>query len=401
MLEECKSKAIEESAYITDIVFDVMGHKVQDCLVVSRNRILQSAKESFLRIKPYALAYIKMLGTMLGQENAFAVKDWFIISVITGQISTEELIGERLREFAKIEQLRVYRYEKADEEGESGWQEKAICLSEILDGLIASTAVIAVLEDSDKEADMSSRKSIAGIQEAWDQFCQNVYIIIDKHMSKVFSKYCSETETRVVAVRKPQKVKEKDVSVQAFRILNKGIKTETIWDTWLRDQKEHDKTKAEQEADKGELASEAGQNITKALLPNEMKKREVKVYTKNDDLPKNILPLLVEQVPYRKKETEDTFYYITPYNETIGEKLTDIIKSKSAEREIPYSAGNFDSDLGLTPKQLLDVVTSDPSFKELCEWVYKHQRKQYTYSQEQIRDAYITLIKDEFRKLIP
>ena len=401
VLEECKSKAIEESAYITDIVFDVMGHKVRDCLVVSRNRFLQSAKESFLRIKPYALAYIKMLGTMLGQENAFAVKDWFIISVITGQISTEELIGESLREFAKIEQLRVYRYEKADEEGEYGWQEKAIFLSEILDGLIASTAVIAVLEDSDKEADMSSRKSIAGIQEAWDQFCQNVYIIIDKHMSKVFSKYCSETETRVVAVRKPQKVKEKDVSVQAFRILNKGTKTETIWDTWLRDQKEHDKIKAEQEADKGELASEAGQNITKALLPNEMKKREVKVYTKNDDLPKNILPLLVEQVPYRKKETEDTFYYITPYNETIGEKLTDIIKSKSAEREIPYSAGNFDSDLGLTPKQLLDVVTSDPSFKELCEWVYKHQRKQYTYSQEQIRDAYIKLIKDEFRKLIP
>ena len=76
-------------------------------------------------------------------------------------------------------------------------------------------------------------------------------------------------------------------------------------------------------------------------------------------------------------------------------------KSKSAERGIPYSAGNFDSDLGLTPKQLLDVVTSDPSFKELCEWVYEHQRKQYTYSQEQIRDAYITLIKEEFRKLIP
>lgn len=401
VLEECKSKAIEESAYITDIVFDVMGHKVQDCLVVSRNRFLQSAKESFLRIKPYALAYIKMLGTMLGQENAFAVKDWFIISVITGQISTEELIGERLREIAQMEYLRVYRYEKAVEEGEYGWQEKTVCFSEILDGLIASIAVIAVLEDSDKEADMSSRKSIAGIQEAWDQFCQNVYIIIDKHMSKVFSKYCSETETRVVAVRKPQKVKEKDVLVQAFRILDKGTKTETTWDTWLRDQEEHSKTKVEQEADKGEAVSEAGQNITKALLPNEMKKREVKVYTKNDDLPKNILPLVVEQVPYRKKETEDTFYYITPYNETIGEKLTDIIKSKSAEREIPYSAGNFDSDLGLTPKQLLDVVTSDSSFKELCEWVYEHQRKQYTYSQEQIRDAYIKLIKDEFRKLIP
>lgn len=400
VLEECKSKAVEESAYITDMVFDVMGHKVQDCLVVSRNRFLQSAKESFLRIKPYALAYIKMLGTMLDQENAFAVKDRFIISVITGQISTEELIGERLRELAKMEQLSVYRYEKADKEGEYGWQEKSICLSEIWDGLIASTAVIAVLEDSDKEADMSSRKSIAGIQEAWDQFCQNVYIIIDKHMSKVFSKYCSETETRVLAVRQPQKVKDKDVLVQAFRILNRGTKRETTWDTWLGDQEEHSKTKAEQETDKGEPVSETGQNITKALLPNEMKNREVKVYIKSDDLPKNILPLVVGKVPYRKKETEDTFYYITPYNKTIGEKLTDIIKSKSAEKEIPYSAVNFDSDLGLTPKQLLDVVASDPSFKELCEWVYEHQRKQYTYSQEQIRDAYITLIKEEFRKLI-
>ena len=401
VIEEGNSEEVEKSAHITDIVFDVMGHKVQDCLVVSRNRFLQSAKESFLRIKPYALAYIKMLGTMLVQENVFAVKDRFIISVITGQIPTEELMEERLRGITDMAYLRVYRYEKADEEGEYGWQEKSICLSEIWDGLIASTAVIAVLDDSDKEADMSSRKSIAGIQEAWDQFCQNVYIIFDKHMSKVFSKYCSETETRVVAVKKPQKVKDKDVSVQAFRILNRGTKTETTWDTWLGDQEEHSKTKAEQEADKGEPVSEAGQNITKALLPNEMKKREVKVYTKNDDLPKNILPLVVGQVPYRKKETEDTFYYITPYNETIGEKLTDIIKSKSAERGIPYSAGNFDSDLGLTPKQLLDVVTSDPSFKELCEWVYEHQRKQYTYSQEQIRDAYITLIKEEFRKLIP
>ena len=395
VFDEGNCEEVEKSAHITDIVFDVMGHKVRDCLVVSRNYFLQSAKESFLRIKPYALAYIKMLGTMLDQENIFGVRDWFIISVITGQIQTEELIGERLRELAKMEQLSVYCYEKAKEEGEYGWQEKTIFLSEVLNGLMASAAVIAVLEDSDKEADMSSRKSIAGIQEAWDQFCQNVYIIIDKHMSKVFSKYCSETETRVVAVRKPKKVNDKDVLIQAFRILNRGTKAETTWDTWLWDQEEHSKTKAEQEADKGEPVSKTGQNIMK------MKKREVKVYTKNDELPKNILPLLVGQVPYRKKETEDTFYYITPYNETIGEKLTDIIKSKSAEREIPYSAGNFDSDLGLTPKQLLDVVTSDPSFKELCEWVYEHQCKQYTYSQEQIRDAYITLIKEEFRKLIP
>lgn len=401
VIKEWNSEEVEKSAHITDMVFDVMGHKVQDCLVVSRNRFLQSAKESFLRIKPYAFAYIKMLRTLLDQENAFAVKDRFVISVITGQISTEELIGERLRELAKMEQLSVYRYEKADEEGEYGWQEKSICLSEIWDGLIASTAVIAVLEDSDKEADMNSRKSLTGIEEAWDQFCQNVYIINDEHMSKVFSKYCSYTETRVLAVRKPQKVKDKDVLVRAFKILNKGTKTETTWDTWLWNQEEHSKTKAEQEADRGNPVSEAGQNITKALLPDEMRKREIKVYTKNDNLPKNILPLVVEQVPYRKKDAGDTFYYITPYNETIGEKLADIIKSKSAEREIPYSAGNFDSDLGLTPKQLLDIVTSDPSFKELCEWVYEHQRKQCTYSQEQIRDAYIALIKEEFRRLIP
>ena len=398
--KEWKREDVDKSAHITDIVFDVMGQKVEDCLLVSRNGFREEAKGRLLKIKPYVLAYMKMLGAMLKQENAFGIQNWFIILIITGQIPTEELTGGSLRGIALMEQLRVYCYDKSEDNSEYKWKKKKISLDEIIDGLAASTAVLAILADSEKKADKSSQKDFDGIQEAWDQFCQNVYIIIDEHMSKVFSKYC--TENRVLTVRQNNAAKESDISIQAIRILNKGTTTEAIWDAWLREQEINKKMAGtDQKSHQEPSISEFRQNTSGGTLPDKIKKRKVEKFMKDTDLPENLLPLEVQRAPYQKKDkdTEGTRYYITPYNEAIGEKLTDIIKSNLQEEGTSYLTSNNDSDLGVTQKQFIDVVTSDPSFAELCEWVYDHQPGLHTYSQEQIRGAYIALIKEDFRKL--
>lgn len=401
VLHEWKEEEVEKSAHITDIVFDLMGKKVGQCLVVSRNVFLPEAKEQLLKIKPYVLSYLKMLGAMLGQENAFGIQNWFIILVITGRIPSKEQMSDNMQNIAEMTSLRVYRYCKCKEGAEYEWQEKTIYLNEIIEGMISSTAVLALLDASEKGVDKSSQKSIPGIQEAWDQFCQNVYIIIDEHISKVFSKYCKGN--RVLAVRQINKVKEKGIlSIQAIRILNEGTQTEMKWFGWLKAQKESwGKIKKEQESYQEPSINESRQNTWGSSLPDKMKKRMVKEFTKDLNLAENLLPLVVQQAPYQKKEKEadGTRYYITPYNEAIGEKLTDIIKAQLQEKEMPYSTSSFNSDLGLNQKQFLETVTSDPSFAELCEWVYEHQQELHRYSQEQIRSAYITLIKEDFRKL--
>ena len=129
-----------------------------------------------------------------------------------------------------------------------------------------------------------------------------------------------------------------------------------------------------------------------------MKKRGAEIFTKSMSETDRLRPLAVIQKPYQKRQ-EGITYYITPYNEAIGEKLTELIKSGMGELELQPLGYEDSGLLGLTQKQLVDIVMTDPSFGELCRWVYEHQIEPYKYTQKQIREAYISRIKDDFRRL--
>lgn len=394
----------EKSSHITDIIFDVMGKKVEDCLVVSRNAFLKDAKQGLLRIKPYVLSYMEMLGTMLGQQNAYGVKEWFMLLIITGRYPSDALVGRWLEDVSSSTSIRALSYKKIEDTDNPvyRWKENTFRLSDIVDRMRNSSAVIAIIDSTENNVDTGSQKTFIGIEEKWNRFCQNMIIITDERMEKIFSRYC--IGRRVMAVRNIVTLEERKVTVAAIRILNGGTQTEIEWDAWLHAQEKKEAgavkeaVKPEQEVHTEASIGEIRQGKTGSTIPDELKKRGAEIFTKSMSETDRLRPLAVIQKPYQKRQ-EGVIYYITPYNEAIGEKLTELIKSGMGELELQPLGYEDSGLLGLTQKQLVDVVTEDSSFGELCRWVYEHQIEPYKYTQKQIREAYISRIKDDFRRL--
>src|SRR5699024_6122448 len=179
---EWREEDVEKSSHITDIILDIMGKKVEDCLVVSRNAFLKDAKQGLLRRKPYVLSYMEMVGTRLRQHNAYGAKEWFMLLIITWRYPSDAFVGRWLEDVNSSTSIRVLSYEKIEDTDNPvyKWKENSFRLSDIVDRMRTSSAVIAIIDSPENNVDTGSRKTFSGIEEKWNQFCQNVIIITDE-----------------------------------------------------------------------------------------------------------------------------------------------------------------------------------------------------------------------------
>lgn len=75
-----------------------------------------------------------------------------------------------------------------------------------------------------------------------------------------------------------------------------------------------------------------------------------------------LLPLVIDRIPFEKRNLErhsELYYIISPYTHNIGMQM---------DRPYPNTAH-------VTVGQLIEMVEKEPSYKNLCQWVYCYQRE--------------------------
>lgn len=398
--------------YITNILFDVMGRKVDECLVVSRNRFLKAAWEKDLILDQYVRAYFVLLVHLINDQFSLDCQGGFAALLITGtelKASGEEMLESMLN----IKKLSVSKYritEVPENEGmqsfvkKGSWIEGEEKYDDILKGLVKEEIVLALEAETGKVTDQSTQDFFPGMEEQWRKLCEKIVIIKDKKLLSVLQQYCGENT--VLAV--PQSLKG-NMSCQALRIVNPGGKPLAEWTVWVEKEKERRKEERKGEAETEGTAEkpEPESWMPEGKDPLTSLKREYRELAEKDRM---LRPLGVSVLPYYVPKDSGKIYYITPYNEEISRKINEIMKNmggwNSSSRGTGVKKDRINIDIEedteepiISQKDFLDVVLQDGSFEELCKWVYRHQADSGAYSLEKIQAAYIYYLKRDYQRI--
>lgn len=403
--------------YITTLLFDVMGRKVEECLIVSRNRFLEKAWKEDLILDQYVRAYFALLREMVNNGFAINVHSWFKIFLITGHKVTES--GLSIMEHILTDAyLTVWAYEDSID-GISGnqyeWQKTEVSYRDIVQSINDNTKILAMMATTEEVNDTTVQDGYPEMEEQWEKFCRNVWLIKDEKVSAVLREYCAEQERMVMAA--PQSVAG-NMPCKALRIVNGEAKPLEEWRRWIdsaRKEEESRKTDGGAKSGKEEKAEKEGSGEKE----NQGKILDFKrTWEEMGDKDRILLPLGVKTLPYRHMEREKagTIFIIGPYNDEIDRKIKEIMKNagsrgnrntvkekESQERMIRdglYGETVEDAEEQLmSQKEFLDVVMQDESFDELCRWVHRHQAEPGTYSLEDVRAAYIHYLKRDYQRI--
>lgn len=117
-----------------------------------------------------------------------------------------------------------------------------------------------------------------------------------------------------------------------------------------------------------------------AATPNNFEKILDQRFTRtyqivNDSYNGKLAPLVVNKIPFQNSNP-NRCYIISPYTNDIGMQVEKM-------------------QIGC----LFDLVSKDPSFESLCEWVYKNQKNEKKYSISDIKNAYEALISQHVNQI--
>lgn len=337
-----------KNPYLTCILLDVMGKKVEDCLLVSRNRFFDNAIQQQFLVKKYTQAYFKArLYFMEKYDKRIRTKLLFPMTLICNKVLEESIDNSNA---FMSDGLYVWTIT------EGVWKREYYLYEYLFHGLRTGDIILAIPEN-EEEINYTIDENSDGFKE----LVEKIVIIDDIKIRLVLNYYLIQDDKMVLKRLKTTNVVEKDTgkpNFGAFRILNRndseipGIKREI-------------------------------NDMSKTFNSGE---REYKLVVKAEEGQE---ALLVKKLPFIP-EQQGVYYVIHPINAAIEAKIN---RMKKTMHECHSEYTKF------TLQEYINVVQDDPSFDRLCLWVYKNQKESGSYDLEAIRKAYRRLLTVEFKRL--
>lgn len=337
-----------KNPYLTCVLLDVMGKKVEECLLVSRNGFIPNAIEQQLFVKYYTQAYFKArLYFMEKYDKRIRIKLLFPMTIICNKVLEESIDNSNA---FMSDGLYVWTIT------EGAWKREYYLYEYLFHGLRTGDIILAIPE-REEEINYTIDENSEGFKE----LVEKIVIIDNIKIWLVLNYYLIQDDKMVLKRLKTTNVVENDTgkpNFGAFRILNRsdseipGIKKET-------------------------------NDMPKTFKSEE---REYKLVVKAEEGQE---ALLVKKLPFIP-EQQGVYYVIHPINADIEAKINRVKKTMH-ECHSEYTK--------FTLQEYINVVQDDPSFDRLCWWVYKNQKESGYYDLEAIRKAYRRLLTIEFKRL--
>ncbi len=360
LLSNTKHPEFLETAY------DVMGLIVEKCLVVSRNKFREDVlAQEQIRIDLFTRAYAHLLLYMALSNNTSIPGDILLNSCIIE--SDKELVRKVAKACRTVLSDQTYTSWGFDF-GEGKWEmdRRVTSALTMLENLPETVLMAEIGNPEEKSAqfeygcgtlsetngiclqprDMSSSQTGPILD-------QRTVIVSDKKIYEILAKYSK---------------KEPEIFVDFFRTMTKQPMKAYIINTesekisgLIQGQKRDNKS-----------SSQAKKDIDHK---NTFKRRYMAVDLQEDD---PLSPLMVSRRPFGLEDSET--YIISPYTFETGMIIA----------KMPVD----DQALKRT-KQLIRLIEQDPSYEELCQWVYYNQKpgRRKKYSISEIKEAYRELIR--------
>lgn len=171
-----------ETPYIINFLMDVMGSKVEDCLVISRNRFLDDTIIEKFYFDQYTRAYMKaILYRLQNYEKSINYKLWFIMTLICNETFRKE---EYEKYKTNLAGDGIYMWELNNPEAPSNWIYTYKLYSELFDKLVDRDIILAVPEN-----EKSINYSLNEDSDAFESFKRKLLIIADQKTLAVLGYY--------------------------------------------------------------------------------------------------------------------------------------------------------------------------------------------------------------------
>lgn len=340
--------------YIVNVILDVMGSKVEDTLLVSRNHFKDfTLLKKFYQMK-YARAYLRMM--MYWQHHGGSklnMRHWFEATLICNYVFTEE---DYEKDKDALEANGVDVWVIREQDLSIRWVRSYYLYYHFYMGLLNRDIILAIPDETGHiNYEVDEGNLTAG------EFRQKLVIINDPKTISVLRYYLDE-ENAIVIKRPVLKdaAEAGQTDFNAIRIVNKnGIDIHTL-----------SRKQPEQKTD-----------------VNIIQDPRARVYKLVTEVPVGQEALAVKQVPFILAES-NKMYIISPYSREIDAQIN----------RLAHSSSRMPRDMQFTPQGLVDIVFSSEQFEVLCKWVYEHQIDERKYNLEDIRQAYRQILLSDFPK---
>lgn len=338
-----------ENPYLTNILLDVMGKKVEECLLVSRNQFKDEALERQFSIDGYIRAYFKTgLYLMEKYNKTMKAGILFLIAQICNEIPAEIIYGNNNQAFVSEG---IYVWEAKEDSDGLIWKRVYYLYESLFAGLYNGNIILAIPEEEEKINYIIDERS-----EEYRELEKQILVIDDEKAKTVLRHYLNENSSIVLKLAKSTIDKKGIYSFSAFRILNKD---------------ESDIPGIAKREEGRDMSFDTGERhytrVVKAKLGQEA--------------------LLVQRLPFIPED--GGIYIISPFNAMINAEINRVKQSMTGTH---YAHTKF------TVQEYIEIVQRDPSFERLCKWVFENQKEQGKYSLKEIKEAYRRLLMDKHKE---
>ena len=360
-----------ETPYIINFLMDVMGSKVEDCLVISRNKFLDDTIIEKFYFDQYTRAYMKaILYRLQNYEKLINYKLWFIMTLICNETFCKE---EYEKYKTNLAGDGIYMWELNNPEVPSNWTHTYKLYSELFDRLVDRDIIVAVPEN-----EKSINYSLNEESDAFESFKRKLLIIADQKTLAVLGYYLNVQGE--VILKKPDVKGAEDQENDSKKQINmeeaKGSSEQRSMNTLDFPAIKLVNTDDIERKDLSFITSssyEQKHDVNKAS-----NKKERTYIVIEDEVPIGQEALVVKSLPFIPAEGNKK-YIISPYNKKILAKI-----HQQRYNSIQESGENT----SFTVQTLIDIVTADKQFERLCKWVYEYQVETGRFDLSQIQKAY-------------
>lgn len=345
----------DESPYITDFVVDIMGLKVEDCLLVSRNKFITGKLQEILHTDIFTSMFFHIISKFIAEGTIVKRELGFDMLLYTNNMkyATGNTHMNILDDWEQGS-LFVWEYSKGKRKWEKCDQSYAMLALYIDD----EKRLIAIPEDREKINFQADNLAEEELQELYSK----VFILDDKKTIAFINRYHEDKSDIIIELVPPI-----SNSVHAGRIIT--IDNEAL-------KRLHEIINRKKEMRYQRLR----ENHTLSIPQKGTFGRTFMIVSYYEEWMK---PLLVSKIPFTACK-EDEIYLISPY-------------SNSVSGQIERRANMAD---GLQEQEFVQMVMDDPEFPRVCDWVYRYQKSTDRYNLKEIIAAYKRYLHDEFKKFI-
>lgn len=339
--------------YIVNVILDVMGSKVEDTLLVSRNHFKDfTLLEKFYQMK-YARAYLRMMIFWQHQGGPkLNIKRWFEATLICNYVFTEKDY-EKDKDVLESDGIDVWEIKEQDLT--IRWVRSYYLYYHLYMGLLNRDIILAIPDETRHiNYEIDEGNPTAG------EFRRKLVILVDPKTISVL-RYYLDKENEIVIKRPVLKdnAEAGQLDFNAIKIVNKD----------RTDIQALSRIQPEQKTDVNTI--------------QDSRAREYKFVT---EVPVGQEALAVKQVPFIPAES-NKMYIISPYSREIDAQINRLAHSSNRMT---------DKDMQFTPQGLVDIVFSSEQFETLCKWVYEYQIDERKYDLADIRQAYRQMLLADF-----